>query len=144
MKKQAIFNAVIQHRKMELENKALFELFLKESGDGEYELRLTKIHKPRSKKANRYLWGWVYDAIINEISEHTGIDRATLHGIAKHKFARKLVQIGDKVYDSVGSTSTMDSLELYRFIKNVKEWATVDFGVEIPLTIREMTELSTF
>lgn len=90
------------------------------------------IKKDRSNNQNRYYWG----VVVNELSEHTGFTPDEVHEILKHKFLWKVLFVKaksgtDKVL--VGkSTAQLTTAEFENFMRDVRQWASIELGVWIP------------
>lgn len=138
MKKIQTFEGEIKNGKLNLKHRGLFDLWCEALGDGEAVLTLGRTSKIRSVKANSYLWGWVYESIVNEIHKTTGISREDIHAMAKARAKKYVITKDNKVYEAVASTSSMTDEEFSKFVEGVKQWALEEFGVVVPPTINEL------
>jgi hypothetical protein len=128
MKLVPTFKGKIIGGKIVFENRQLFDLWT-----GHFEdntpvwVIVRKESKIRSLQANAYLW-----VCYTLISEYTGFTPEEIHAICKKKFIVKTLQYGDKIYEAVGSTALMDTMEFTSYVDKVKLWAGEEFGITVP------------
>lgn len=113
----------------------LYDLF-SQSVDGNYQVVVKKVRKPRSLDQNGWLWGCIYpmllDALLNEGWEFTSVEQV-------HEFF-KAQMTADKVVNKhtgeiitfPGSTSTMDTLTFSTYCEKLREYASEYLNLEIP------------
>lgn len=122
------FRAKVKNGKIVFDRRDLFEMWV---GHFEEEtpvwIVVRKESKIRSLQANAYLW-----VCYTLVSEYTGFTPEEIHAICKKKFIVKTLKYGDKIYEGVGSTALMDTVEFTDYVQKVKEWAGSEFGLQIP------------
>jgi hypothetical protein len=129
------FNAQIANGKLEITDKAAFEAWQKKAREGEVSVIIRrKGERLRSIAENNYYWGVVVDLLC----EHTGDTPDDMHEILKEKFLREtkfLQGEGDKVAEvaRVQSTTLLTTHEFEDYLKEVREWASIELGIYIPL-----------
>ena len=86
------------------------------------------VDKTRTGQQNRFLWGVVYDSIVEAVERETGQDRNDIHDFYKTKFLRRRLKNGEVV---VGSTARLKTGEFKDYVEKVRADAAVRFHVVI-------------
>ncbi len=117
----------VTNNNIRLDKRSEFQNHLKYLEGHDIELVIQKRYRSRSLKANAYLW-----LIYNYISEHTGHSPEEIHEVCKTMFLKGTKQLAGRVYEIVGSTALMDTLEFTQYIEKVKLWAIQELGIQVP------------
>ena len=79
----------------------------------------------RSNPQNRWYWG----VCIDLISEHTGFTPEEVHEILKHKFLTPKSLMGEQIYPS---TTSLTTVEFKNYMEKIQRWASMELSVVIP------------
>jgi len=88
--------------------------------------------KIRSDNENRYYWGVVVKILANEWG-FLPSEGLRVHSIIKEQFLVEPVEVRGKILKEEVSTSTLTTVEFESLMSTIREWASVEFGVYIPL-----------
>ena len=121
------FFGKVENNNLRLDRRTEFQNWLKFLEGQEIELTVRKRYRSRGLKANAYLW-----VIYNYISEHTGYTPEEIHGLCKVMFLKGTRNLWGKIYETVGSTAILDTLEFTNYIEKVKLWALQDLNITVP------------
>lgn len=80
----------------------------------------------RSNNQNRYYWG----VVIDLIADHTGYTPEEAHDAMKMMFLRKYE---DSIIPTIRSTTDLNTIEFEEYMKSVRQWASMEIEVYIPL-----------
>ena len=134
---------MILYIKSGIVNKMAVKRFFETLKDGRYELKAERLNK-RSSQQNRYLWGCVYEYVLQGLKD-AGFDavqtKEDCHMICKNLFLK--IQKPDKdgvVLEIFRSTSSLSKTEMMEYIDRVCQWAAEYLNVAIPLP-NEQSEL---
>lgn len=119
------FRGTVKQGKVRLEDKRAYLVWLGSLEGKEVELSVYKTRKRRSKNANSYLWGVVYEVI----SETTGYTTEEAHEACKMMF---LKVHRDGLPDTIKSTTELDSKEFAEYVDKIKRWASEKLGCYVP------------
>lgn len=101
------------------------------SSNQSYRVLFLEADKPRSMAQSKYYW-----MIINKFCKDThataGHDPKEFHEEMKKKFAFQIAEINGSVYETEGSTSTMNTKEFSEFVENVRKFLLEFFDYETP------------
>lgn len=115
-------------------NQAYQEYFLKNEGK-KVKQEIVRIFGRRSNAQNRYVWGVMYPAIAERLTELNGIEVTVeqVHIIMSEKFnsLRLKVSTGDEIV-VIESTSDMTTVEFNERCKNIQQWAAVNLELSVP------------
>lgn len=98
------------------------------------EVIVRPFRKDRSDNQNRYYHG----VVVNLISDHLGYSADETHEVLKSLFLshQKIYKGNKSNYMPVSitkSTATLKTTEFEDYLKKIREWAYVEFGLTIPL-----------
>lgn len=114
-----------------IRHKSQLEAWAKQQKDGEYVIRIERLHATRSLEQNGAYWA----AYVTPLSEHTGYSCEEIHEILKAKFIPKRVAMQDgngvivDEYVIGGTTTTLDRVQFGEFLRAVEVWAATELGV---------------
>lgn len=103
---------------------ALVECF-KSLENKEVEVRVKKRSQSRSEQQNKYYWG----VIVKSIQEETGHTAEEVHEAMKAEFLKKH---HDKLPDSVGTTTELNTIEFEEYLEKIRRWSSVFLNISIP------------
>lgn len=84
----------------------------------------------RSVQQNSYYWG----VVIAMIAEHTGHDADEVHEALKTMFLRKhQLNFGSNLVSITPTTTTLDTALMEAYLSRIREWASLDLGLFVPL-----------
>lgn len=99
--------------------------------DGVYSIIVmpSEAKKVRSIQQNAYYWG----VIIKYVGNHLGYTDDETHELMKitHN-AKNLIVNGEEVKIGV-STSVLSTIQFEEYLERIRQWASIDLGVSIPL-----------
>lgn len=118
-----------------------FRNWLKGLGPGDLEIVVRQHKLTRSDRQNRYMWGVVYEMI----SEHTGMTPTAIHEYLKTEFLTEkhiMKMKGDYVVevDVPRSSSVLKTNEFEDYLSKVRQWASQELGIYVPLPHEAMPE----
>lgn len=120
------------------------ELFSKTLSNfkGPFTIILETFKKGRSNQQNRYLWGVVYE----KLSEHLGHTKDEIHAIMGGMFLRQWTLIeeknGSREIEFVRSTTSLTTVEMEKYLRDIREWASIELGFWIPEPNEEVIHAS--
>jgi len=124
------FRGKIIDGKPKLYNPELFEVYLgtfKENQEIVY--RLVRYSKGRTNPQNSYMWGVVYMMISNEL----GYTPEEVHDLMRMEH---LVDRTGK-FPRLRSTTELSRVEMEEYLTKVRNWASAELGLYIPLPNEE-------
>lgn len=109
-----IFYGKVENGKLTLYAPESFREYLK-TLKGEIKLRIQRKYKQRSLNENNYFHGVVLEILM----EHTGYTKEEMKGVIKWLFKIK-------------STADLNTKEFEKKMEEIRRWAAVELGVNIP------------
>lgn len=112
-----------------------------------FEVVIKPYKKNRSVQQNKYLWGVVYPAIINDengmlftesleqqIAPLKVSKAEVVHELCKHKFLPKVKTVtpSGEVVVLNATTAKLNAFEFQQYVENIQMWAMQTFGIDIP------------
>lgn len=92
-------------------------------------ITITRDVRSRTNKQNKYYWGVIVDRISNE-TDHTDEE---VHEFLKTKFlGRRFIEIAGEEVEITKSTKKIDTIEMTRYIEQIRAWAAQFLGMTIP------------
>lgn len=122
-----VFYGVVTNAKLTLNDRPTFDRFLY-TLQGAVEVIVKKPAKRRSNDQNQYLWGVVYPAI----AWYTGMSNEEVHDAMKMMFLKRIVTVNGKSIETVGSTAKLTTKECTEYIEQVRAFAAMELGINIP------------
>ena len=123
-----IFYGKVASNKLELENKEGFKFWLLGLEGREVELtggeKQLRHYDARSLQQNKYYWG----VMIPILGNYFGMTHNETHEALKWHFLRK----EDKKIPTIRSTTDLSTVEFEEYMKQVRVWASEEFGTYIP------------
>ena len=94
------------------------------------EITIKKPYNQRSKNQNAY-----YHAVVVEIlAEELGHRRKEeMHEILRGKFLGRTMEIAGQIIHYAPSTSDLSTVDFEKYLAEIREWASEDLGIWIPL-----------
>jgi len=92
-------------------------------------ISLSLPHKNRTISENRYYWGVVVEILANFF----GYTKHECHDALKHKFLSVPGDIMPGKLPVVKSTAELSTTEFEEYLDNIRTWALLDLGINIPL-----------
>jgi len=94
---------------------------------------LRMYRKNRSEEQNRYYWG----AVIKYFEKETGTIKWDCHKILKAQSLKEIqiIEVAGKMIElvSIGSTATLKTTEFEDYLRESRNWLSLEFGIYIPL-----------
>ncbi len=115
--------------------KPLYDYFTARK-DGNYDVEVKLIRRPRSNDQNGWLWGCIYplllEAMINEGWEFTSAEQ--LHEFFKAQMvADKVInKHTGEIVEFPGSTASMDTVTFSTYCEKLRDYAREYLNIEIP------------
>jgi len=115
--------------------KPLFDI-LRTSQDGEYQISIKRVRKPRSNDQNGWLWGCIYpmllDALIDAGWEFT--DTEQVHEFFKSQMTTDKVvnKHTGEIIEFPESTAQMDTLTFSTYCEKLRDYGREYLNIEIP------------
>ena len=96
--------------------------------NGEYTVKIVRKTKPRTISQNSLMWMW-----YKCMEDSTGQRKEDFHDYYKAKFLARQVTIGQRCVTVVGSTTDLNTLQMTKYLEQVKADAATEFGITLPL-----------
>ena len=109
------------------ELKKVFDKIKTLKPDGRYRVFILDAKLLRSTKQNRYYW-----FCLGVMAEHTGIDSEDIHELCKKMFNIKTVFVGGEMFEFSGSTKSINTVEMTKYIDKIRLWAQDNLKCHIP------------
>lgn len=87
------------------------------------------LYRSRTLPQNAYYHG----VVCQLIAEHTGYSIDEVHEVLKQMFLKNTIMIGNKEYNVPRSTKELDTVQMEEYLKHIREWASNDLGIYIPM-----------
>lgn len=84
---------------------------------------------PRSMNQNNYYWG----VVIEILTDWTGYEREETHDALRMEFLSIEKDFGGQTIRFARSTKTLDVQEFEDYLSKIREWASVQHNIFIPL-----------
>ena len=118
------------------ENKKEFASWLSVNKDKKIVIEGKRWSKNRTHSQNSYYWG----VVLKLLSDHTGHSQDELHEYLKGKFNQKYIEIKKGQFEPYGgSTVTLGTIDFENYLEEIRRWAAVELGADIPLPNEEKT-----
>jgi len=122
------FAGTVQFGKLTLQDEDIYDNYLL-SLNGEVEVTVRKKSNKRTLKQNQYYWA----VVIRLIAEETGHTSEEIHDAMKQMFAKSIIKIKGEEYETVTSTTQLDTLEFSKaYVDQIKYWAWDTLNIVIP------------
>ena len=110
--------------------KDTLDSYLKTLKDGFYELTVKpkKDRNDRSTQQNKYYW----KVVIGTLSGELGYTPDELHELLKVMFLKKWIQVKEKEYLTVQSTTELTTTKFEDYMNQIRTWASVELAISIP------------
>lgn len=139
--KRAKFSGHVKGGKTYIDNRGMFDLFMRTLEGKNFNLEVWQAGRKRSSPENRYFHSvicqYMGDIFYNLTAEPEYLtDKERVKDLLKVKFlSRNIVNpdTGEIVATKVLKTSELSMNEMENFMQSIRDWAARDFGVIIPL-----------
>lgn len=98
--------------------------------NGEYKVSIVRKTKPRTINQNSLMWMW-----YKCMEDQTGQPKEDFHDYYKAKFLTRQIPIKNKWVNVVGSTTELNTLQMTRYLDQVKADAATEWGITLPLPV---------
>ena len=105
-----------------------FDLMCSLLRNGDYTVKIVRKTKPRTISQNSLMWMW-----YKCMEDSTGQNKEDFHDYYKAKFLTRQVAIGQRWVTVVGSTTDLNTLQMTKYLEQVKADAATEFGILLPL-----------
>lgn len=119
------FQGKAKDGRLQLLRRDLFEKHLHSLDGCDIDVTVTKHKKDRSSKQNRYYNG----VVLKILGDELGNDREEMHEIVRMKF----LQDFSGRFPRLKSTARLSTVEMEAFLSEVRQWASRDLNIFIPL-----------
>lgn len=123
-----IFFGTIQNNKIILEDEDPYVIWLGSFEGKEIELVVRAKKSKRSTQQNKYLWSCVYKLISDEV----GYTMDEIHSLCKSMFLKQHLDVKEKRYVVVGSTTGLNTADFTNYIEKIKDWSAQELNINIP------------
>jgi hypothetical protein len=114
--------------KLKVYEQPKFVEFVKGLPSDNLEMILRRAKSKRSAQQNKYYWA----VVVKILSEETGNDPEDIHDFIKLKFNPKFVTVGNEQALTGGSTTELGTKEFEEKMEEIRAWASIEQGIEIP------------
>ncbi len=126
------FTATVKDGELLMFNPQGFSDYLKFLEGKKIYVVIKKEETPRSNQQNRYYRG----VIVKLLSDHTGHSPDEMHEILKSIFLKRWFELETKQgivrHCVIGSTTDLSTVKMEEFNENIRRWAALELGVNIP------------
>ena len=96
--------------------------------NGIYDLTIKRRTEPRTVSQNSLMWMW-----FECISQETGTPKQDVHDYYCSLFLSKPISIGDRQVLVKGSTSSLTTAQMTKFLDLIQADARSELGIQLPL-----------
>lgn len=96
--------------------------------NGTYDLTISRKKEPRTVAQNSLMWMW-----MECISQETGQPKQDIYDYYCSKFLARPVKIGSKELMVKGSSSSLTSMQMTKFLNLIQADAASELGIQLPL-----------
>lgn len=96
--------------------------------NGTYELTIKRKTEPRTVSQNSLMWMW-----MECISEDTGTPKQDVYDYYCSKFLARHVTLGNRTLLVKGSSSSLNTIQMTKFLNLIQADAASEFGITLPL-----------
>jgi hypothetical protein len=96
--------------------------------NGEYDLVIKRKTEPRTVSQNALMWMW-----FECISQETGTPKQDVHDYYCSLYLAKLITIGSRQVMVKGSTSSLTTAQMTKFLNLIQADAQSELGIQLPL-----------
>lgn len=105
-----------------------FEYLCSKLTNGTYDLIIKRKTEPRTVSQNALMWMW-FDCI----SQETGTPKQDVHDYYCDMFLARPINVGDKTVIVKGSSSSLNTAQMTKFLNLIQADAETEFGIRLPL-----------
>lgn len=129
MKITPVFRATRENDTLRFYNKETVQNYIKNLPSNDIDV-VIKTHKnQRSSNQNSYYWG----VVVGLIADHTGNSIDDIHEYLKSLFLKDYISISGDEKEIIRSTSSLKTDEMEDYLSQVRQWASLELSVYIPL-----------
>ena len=96
--------------------------------NGEYDLVIKRKTEPRTVSQNALMWMW-----FECISQETGTPKQDVHDYYCSLYLANLITIGSRQVMVKGSTSSLTTAQMTKFLNLIQADAQSELGIQLPL-----------
>jgi hypothetical protein len=96
--------------------------------NGTYDLTISRKREPRTVSQNALMWMW-----FECIGQETGTPKQDVHDYYCNLFLAKPVTVGNKTVMVAGSSSSLSTAQMTKFLNLIQADASTEFGIRLPL-----------
>ena len=96
--------------------------------NGTYDLTISRKKEPRTVAQNALMWMW-----FECISQETGTPKQDVHDYYCSLFLAKPISIGNKQVMVKGSSSSLSTADMTKFLNLIQADAQTELGINLPL-----------
>ena len=96
--------------------------------NGIYDLTIKRRTEPRTVSQNSLMWMW-----FECISQETGTPKQDVHDYYCSLYLAKLITIGNRQVMVKGSTSSLTTAQMTKFLNLIQADAQSELGIQLPL-----------
>ena len=127
---KSTFYGKVENGKLKMVNCKVLEMYVGMFPEGsELQITIERRKKERSDKQRRYYWG----VIIPVLCDFFGYTKDETHDALKWQFLRKEGKI-----PTIRSTESLSTVESEEYNSRIRQWASEEFEVFIPLPDEEI------
>lgn len=121
------FTGIVTNGQLEIEDKEKLSKYLRGiEGKVSIIIKRYRDRLDRSNNQNKYYWSVPVDLI----AEYTGYTPDETHEALRMMFLRKY---DDRIMPSIRSTTELSTVEFEDYMKQIRQWASMDLQLYIPL-----------
>lgn len=105
-----------------------FDFLCSKLANGTYDLTISRRTEPRTVAQNSLLWMW-----MECISEETGQPKTDIYDYYCTLFLARQVTVGNKTVIVKGSSSSLNTAQMTKFLNLIQADAQSEFGISLPL-----------
>ena len=93
------------------------------------DVTVAKHRNNRSLQQLRYYWA----VVVKILSDELGYSLGETHEVLKAKFLTKKFMFKNKLITVIPSTTSLTTIKFGEYLTQIREWASVEFNILIPL-----------
>jgi hypothetical protein len=94
----------------------------------EVYVTITTPKKNRSLNQNAYYW-----ILLDLLSDELGYTSDEMHTLCRQRFLKKFINVKGKELCTTKSTTELSTVEFEEYTAKIRQWASIDFSLYLPL-----------